>query len=164
MARELKTLNIAQGTRVQIITDLQSSNTYKVEGKLYIHKGGRVYSIKDKSEGSWKLNGHASRFIITEVKAEYSETERQRVLRTNKKRPHAFLHGDIQKHSISEIEHKAILADMLAKGAKYLAYNPYKTSTFVLLNNPHLPENCTGLEAFKSARLVYCFEDSVLAL
>ena len=150
---------------VRVITDLNCSDTYKVDGKKYINKNGRVYSVKTRDiKNKWKLNGHSNRLILENVTSTTQEGARQTVLKTNAKAPHSFLDGVLISHTVNEEEHKALIAEMLAQGAQYLSYDPYKVKGFVLLNEAHLPKDCSKLEAFKGAKKVYCFEDSVLAL
>lgn len=172
-AKQLSPDNIGKLTRV--ITDLNKSDTYtKGESRAkYIRPNGRIYSLKQKefSKGvgggnsyGFKLQGHSSRLLLKNVSSTTQEGARQTVLKTGNKSPHSFLDGDLYSYEINEEKHSAIVADMLEKGAKYLSYDPYKVKGFVLMDSPHLPADCSALIPFKSARLVYCFEDSVLAL
>lgn len=162
--RQHKKIEINKGERVRVITDLQTSDTFRRNGKLFIVPMGRAYSVSSKVCRNWRLNGHTSRLILSNVTTHNMENERLKVLETNRKKPHAFLDGDIQSHCISDEEHSAIVSKLLSKGAKYVSYDPYKVKGFVLIDTPHLPEDCSKLNKFTNAKLVYCFEDSVLAI
>lgn len=156
----------ATGFVGRVIVDLHLSETFRDKDRK-LRLISRVYSVKDKKQSSWKLAGHSPRLFIKNACFPISESGRQTVLKTGAKLPHAYIQGTIESHSISDRVHSGIVKNLLDQGATWIAYDPYKVSSFCKTDSEHLPADtkaCSNLVKVDSADIVYAYENGVLAL
>ncbi|WP_196160854.1 hypothetical protein [Reinekea sp. G2M2-21] len=151
----------------RVIVDLHLSNTFKdVNRKLRLIS--RVYSVKDKRQSkSWRLAGHSSRLLMSNVQFPVSEAGRQAVLRDQSKTPHAYIDGTVEEHAISDESHTEIIQDMVRAGGVYVAYDPYKVEKFCVTDSEHLPmdpADCESLQRINAASRIYAYEHGAIAI
>lgn len=163
------------GVKAKVITCLLNSEHVRHKTpKPHLELITRLYSIKDTSLPNDKLIAHDSRFVMENCHTEVSEAGRKKVIEKNAKTPHAFLCGTITEcvGPSNPARHQEIINEMLAKGAFYIAYEPYKASHFMALGqNKKTPSKllCELLPVFeftkdKPFKSAYCTEDSILVL
>ena len=162
--------NLHVGQQVKIITCLNNSETITEstdDGRRRKVLITRVYSLSDR-----RLLGHASRFILEEVRPIYEEGGYDEVIATHSKTPHAWLQGRIKRViSNSDYQSHRKILESFSRDHLYIAYDPYKTKTFKYCNDSHLPA------ANKVQRLqdvcpephdvvpeIYCYESGILAM
>lgn len=152
------------GYKARIIVDLHISDTFRSPtGALKLIS--RIYSVKDRETSkSWKLRGHSPRLLIDNVKFNVSQAGRASVLKKGAKTPHAYIDGVIENHAELGLNHEQTIADMKARGAVYISYDPYKVEEFVVCDGEHLPSDCSNLKRIKSAETVYAYEHGCLAI
>ena len=102
MKRKLSTEFI--GTRVRVYRNLRNG----------------LMSVQAKSSnGSWLVIGHVESCLLYDADFAVSEAGRQRVIKYNRKRVHAYVYGEL-----ADIETDVSLSTKVM-------YNPYKYETFV---------------------------------
>ena len=123
------------GSRVQIITCLNTSETiqFKRNGHNAKKLITRVYSLKSNGR-SGKLLGHASRFILSDVKPVIWQEGQNIVRLKHSKTPHAWLSGVVSEilDPLDYMRHHEVLSH---SSGQYVAYDPYKSDNFVWLIN-----------------------------
>lgn len=153
------------GKRVKVITCLNNSEVKQCvspQGRRYKRLVTRVYSLSERD----RLLGHASRFILVNVKPVFHESGYRKVIQTHSKTPHAWLEGEIRcvLGNDDYLGHRQIF-ERFSRDQLYLAYDPYKTKTFRFCNQSYLPsyESTQKLEELVcSVPEIYCYESGIL--
>lgn len=163
------------GEAVRVITCLENSETVtktNSDGKRSLELITRYYSLAVKE----KTQGHAPRFVLSNVYQKVSETMRVKVVAAERKKPHAWLYGDLTEFvsNDDDARHEALKAEILNNGGCFIAYDPYKTSEFVLSGaknlrglsleklNQLVKLSEKGISKKSTAKRAYCFEDGIL--
>jgi len=152
------------GVVAKVLTDVNVSETHKVNGRNELIN--RFYSLKNKDGSKWLLAGHTPRFVMTNATFAVSQATRSKVVAANSKLPHAYMTGLITDvlPIDNDDQHNATIADMQARGAVFIGYNPYKINAFVVTPSKNLPADCSQLQALTTASELYAFEDGILAI
>jgi len=155
------------GSQVKVLTDLNVSITEAGNESNNRRLVCRFYSLKAKMDKSWLLAGHSPRFILSNASFNVSQKLQASVRTKKSKTPHAYLTGTVESQLTREdsIKSHLLVEELLASGAQYLHYCPYRTDTFVVSDKPKFPatkHECESLKVAPEGMNAYCFETGIL--